>query len=226
MNLLNINFNLEYFLSRFSVIGKFLPVTLGIAIFSMLIGLLIALVIAFLLDLKITGLNKILRTYISFFRGTPLMVQLFIFYFGFPQVFPRLAQIPIYIVAVYVMSINGSAYMSETIRASINSVDKIQLESALSIGMTKYQAMKRIILPQAARIAIPPLGNTFISLVQGTAITFLLGVKEIMAVAKISASSTYKFLENYLVVGIIYWIITLVFTNLLNRLETKMNKAY
>jgi putative amino-acid transport system permease protein len=124
------------------------------------------------------------------------------------------------------MSINASAYMSETIRAAIDAVDKGQMDAAMSVGMTKKQAMIRIILPQAARIAIPPLGNTMISLIQGTAITFTLGVKEMMGQSKISAAASFRFLENFLAVGIIYWLLTLVLSYYTKSLEKEMNKGF
>lgn len=219
-------FIITYFFQRIGVVGKYLPITLSISITAMIFGLIIGTTVALLKRKNIKLLNIFLNMYISFFRGTPLIVQLFIFFFGLPQVFPSMASLTAYPASIIVLSINAGAYMSEVVRSAINSVDKGQMEAALSVGMNKSQAMIRIILPQAARIAIPPLGNTFISITQGTAITFVLGVKEMMAVAKMGSAASYRFLENFLAVGIIYWIITMIFTYLVSRLEEKLSKGY
>jgi putative amino-acid transport system permease protein len=223
---MNINFEFEYFFSRFAVIGRFLPLTLTLAFTSFLLGLIIGTTLTLLRRFEVKPLNLLINTYVSFFRGTPLLVQLFIFFYGLPQIFPSLASITAIYASVFVMSINASAYMSETIRAAIDAVDKGQMDAAMSVGMTKAQAMIRIILPQAARIAIPPLGNTMISLIQGTAITFTLGVKEMMGQAKISAAASYRFLENFLAVGIIYWLVTLIISYYNRSLEKDMNKGF
>lgn len=220
------NFDFIYFLKRFEILFKYIPVTLCLAATSAAIGLILGLLIALGRESSVKPLNKFLGVFVSFFRGTPLMVQLFLFYFGMPQLFPKLPVISAFYMSIIVMSINASAYMSETIRASINSVDKYQLEAAYSIGMNKKQAMIRIILPQAARIALPPLSNTFISIIQGTAITFTLGVKEIMAVAKVGSASSFKFIENFLAVGIIYWILTILISYASSTIEKSLNKAH
>lgn len=223
---MNDKFVISYFIDRFFVIGKYLPITLIIAIISMVFGLIIGTTVALLKKKGVKGLNGILNLYISYFRGTPLIVQLFIFFFGLPQIFPGLVSIGTFALSIIVLSLNSGAYMAEVVRSSINSVDKGQMEGALSVGMSKSQAMVRIILPQAARIAIPPLGNTFISITQGTAITFTVGIKEMMAIAKMGSAASYRFLENFLAVGFIYWIVTLVFTYLLSILENKLSKGY
>ena len=153
------------------------------------------------------------------------MVQLFIFFFGLPQVMPILSEVNALSAAVIVLSINASAYISEVVKGAIGAVDKGQYEAALSVGMSKLQAMERIILPQAFKIAVLPLGNTFISLVQGTAITFMIGLKDIMGIAKVSAASSYRFLEAYLAVGIIYWLLILIATKAINSLSYKLSKG-
>lgn len=220
------NFDFSYFLSRFGVIGRYLPLTLTIAFSAFILGIIIGTGLTLLRRSNIKILNRVIDLYVSFFRGTPLLVQLFIFFYGLPQIFPKLAVITAIYASILVMSINASAYMSEIIRAAIDAVDKGQMDAAMSVGMTKKQAMTRIILPQAARIAIPPLGNTMISLIQGTAITFTLGVKEMMGQSKISAAASFRFLENFLAAGIIYWLLTLVLSYYTKHLEKEMNKGF
>ncbi len=223
---MNINFSVEYFIGRFPEFIKFLPITLSLALISIAIGLAIGTSIALIRTYKIKILYPLSKIYVSFFRGTPLLVQLFIFYYGLPQIIPELGGVNAYTAAFLTLSVNSSAYMSEIIRAAINSVDKGQMEAALSVGMTYFQGMTKIVLPQAARIAIPSLGNTFISLMKETSLAFVLGVSEMLAAAKMGSAASYRFFENYLAVGIIYWIITILFTYIIDKLERNMSKAY
>lgn len=218
-------FDFKYFIEVFPILIKALPITLSIAIFAMAFGLVMGISITFLRKTPYTVVNKVFGTYVSFFRGTPLMVQLFLFFFGLPQIIPALSSLNAYYAALIVMSINASAYISEIMRGSIDAVDSGQMEAALSVGMTKFQAMERIVLPQALKIAVPSLGNTMVSLIQGTAITFMLGLKDIMGVSKVQAAASYRFLEAYLAVGIIYWVITWVLSKLNDRLEYRLSKG-
>lgn len=218
-------FDFKYFIEVFPILIKALPITLSIAIFAMAFGLVMGISITFLRKTPYTVVNKVFGIYVSFFRGTPLMVQLFLFFFGLPQIIPALSSLNAYYAALIVMSINASAYISEIMRGSIDAVDSGQMEAALSVGMTKFQAMERIVLPQALKIAVPSLGNTMVSLIQGTAITFMLGIKDIMGVSKVQAAASYRFLEAYLAVGIIYWVITWVFSKLNDRLEYRLSKG-
>ncbi len=127
--------------------------------------------------------------------------------------------------AIIGLGFNASAYMSETLRGAISSVDKGQIEASLSIGMTPIQSMKRIAFPQAARVALPALSNSFV-IIKGSALAFTLGVVEIMAVAQSEGASSYRFLESFTAVIIIYWIIISAFGYLQNILERRMNNVY
>lgn len=216
-------FDFKYLIKIFPVIGKALPITLSIASLAMVFGVILGTLISLIQRNSIKPIKNILKVYVSFFRGTPLMVQLFIFFFGFPQLFPGFSKFNAYTASVIVMSINASAYISEVIRSSLNSVNNGQLEAALSMGMTKIQAMEKIILPQAFRIAIPPLGNTFINLIQGTALVFMLGLKDIMGLSKMISASNYRFFETYMAVGLIYWLITTLASKGNSYLERKLN---
>lgn len=216
-------FDFKYFIEIFPVIGKALPITISIASLAMIFGVILGTIISLIQRNSISLIRKIINVYVSFFRGTPLMVQLFIFFFGFPQLFPSFSRFNAYIASVLVMSINASAYVSEVVRSALNSVDNGQLEAALSMGMTKIQAMERIVLPQAFRIAIPPLGNTFINLIQGTALVFMLGLKDIMGLSKMISASNYRFFETYMAVGVIYWIITTLASKGNSYLERKLS---
>jgi len=218
-------FDCNYLFGVLPIIIGALPVTLSISVLSMVIGLILGTLITFLRRSDKKLLRGSFDLYVSFFRGTPLMVQLFIFFFGLPQVIPILSRVNAFTASILVLSINASAYISEVVKATIDAVDKGQMEAALSIGMTRFQAMERIILPQAFRIALLPLGNTFISLIQGTSITFMIGLKDIMGISKVSAASSYRFLEAYLAVGLICWLLTLIVTKAIQVLEGKFSKG-
>ncbi len=217
--------DINYLFKVVPVIIRALPITISIAVISMIIGIIIGLLVTFLRRTPYSLINSIFDLYVSFFRGTPLMVQLFIFFFGLPQLLPILSMIEAYPAAVIVLSINASAYISEVMKSSIDAIDKGQYEAALSVGMSHLQAMERIILPQAFKVAVLPLGNTFISLVQGTSITFMIGLKDIMGVAKVSSAASYRFLESFLAVGLIYWLLTLIITKFINWSSFKLSKG-
>jgi putative amino-acid transport system permease protein len=210
----------------FPLLIKYVHITISIALLSMIIGLVLALILAVIRIYNVKILYPISKLYISFFRGTPLLVQLFLLYYGIPQVLPFFRELNAYSAAVIGLSLNGSAYMAEIIRASISSVDKGQMEASLSVGMTQWQGMRRIVFPQAARVAVPSLGNTFIDLVKGSSLAFIMGVAEILAKAQMSAAANYRFFESYLVVALIYWAIITFFNYLQKILEVRLGKAY
>ncbi len=220
------DFDVTYMMQAFPLLGKYIYLTISLSVISMIIGLSISLILVSIITYKIKGLNSLSKIYISFFRGTPLLVQLFLLYYGLPQVLPIFKNINAYTAAIIGLSMNSSAYMVETLRGSISSVDKGQMEAALSLGMSHWQGMKRIVLPQAARVAIPSLGNIFVDLVKSSSLAFTLGVAEILAQAQMSAAATYKFFENYLAVALIYWGIIIFFNYIQKILENKMNHAY
>ncbi len=218
-------FDFKYFANMIPMLIKALPITLSIGLSAMGLGLVIGTGITLLRKIDNRVLTGVIELYVSFFRGTPLMVQLFIFFFGMPQIIPELANLNAYQASIIVLTINASAYISEVVRSAIDSVDKGQMEAALSVGMSRMKAMERIILPQALKVAVPPLGNTFISLIQGTAITFMLGLQDIMGLSKMKAAASYRFLESFLAVGLIYWLLTLIATKMNKYIEFKLSKG-
>ena len=122
------------------------------------------------------------------------------------------------------MSLNTSAYMAEALRGALSSIDKGQMEASLSVGMTYMQAMRRIILPQAFRVAVPALGNSFINTVKDTALTYSIGVKEMMAVAQLEATARYRYLEAFMDILLFYWLVTSILGVLQKKLEKKLNQ--
>jgi putative amino-acid transport system permease protein len=196
------------------------------SLYGLVLSLILALGLAVVRTFKVPVLNQLAMLFISFFRGTPLLVQLFLLYYGLPRIFPVLVSMDAFTAAVIGLTFHFAAYKAETIRAAIMAVDKTQMEASLSIGMTNSQAMRRIVLPQAARIATPSLMNHFIDMIKSTSLAFTLGVTEIMAKTQMEASSSFYFFESFLAVALIYWAIVLVFTQVQVRLEHYLNKAY
>lgn len=213
------NFKPEVLVNAFVELTKALPRTLLIAFIAMTIGLILGTIIGIL---RQTKLNKMLGIWVSFFRGTPLMIQLFLFFFGLPQLFPIIGKLSAFQSAVLVMGINASAYVAESIRGALGAVDSLQSDAAYTVGLTKLQTLWYIVLPQAMKIALPSLGNTFIGVIQGTSLTFMLGISDLLGLAKMRAAQNYRFFEVYLAVGIWYWLIVMAVTFINRQIESKM----
>jgi len=219
------SFDFQYVYELLPTLFKYLGVTMEMALLGFVLALILALGLALVRVFKLPVIQHFASLFISFFRGTPLLVQLFLLYYGLPQI-SSLFLMDAFTAAVLGLSLHFAAYMAESIRASILGIDKSQMEACLSIGMTRLQAMRRVILPQASRVATPSLMNYFIDMIKSTSLAFTLGVAEIMAKAQMEASSSFKFFESFLAVAIIYWIIVLFFTRIQNVLEYQLNKAY
>lgn len=213
-------------------LAKALPMTLRLALSSMFFGLLLGLIIAIVKMNRVPVLSPIATFFVSLVRGTPVVVQLYIAYFGIPMCMKamnlnfgtsfNINKISGLVCAIAALSINESAYCSETIRAALLSVDQGQIEAANSLGMTYLQALRRIILPEAIEVALPGLGNAFISLIKGTSLAFTCAVVEITAQGKIIGGRTYRYFEVYVALAIIYWIITIVIEQILKVIERKI----
>ncbi|MEO9633188.1 MAG: amino acid ABC transporter permease [Sulfitobacter sp.] len=218
--------DLDYMLGLVPVILGYVPLTLFMAVAGMVCALILASLLAVERVAKVPVLDWFVIVFISFFRGTPLLVQLFLFYFGLPQVLSFLSDINGVTAAIMGLTLHFSAYMAESIRAAIMGVDRSQWEAAQSIGMTQGQMMWRIILPQAARIAAPTLVNYFIDMIKGTSLAFTLGVTEMMGAAQKEAAGSFLYFEAYLVVAMIYWVIVEALSQMQKRLETYLDKAF
>lgn len=215
--------NNNFFSQLFKSILSGAKITVSLSIIAMVIGLVLGTIIAIIKNLKIIGLTQIVSVYVSFFRGTPVLVQLFLLYFGLPQMFEPLKGMSAFTAAYIGLGLNAAAYISEVLRAAFESIDKGQLEACLSVGMTRVDAIRRIILPQAFRIAVPSIGNIYIDVIKGSSLAFTLGVAEILAKSQMVAASSYKFFESYIVVAIVYWIVIGIFNYLQRILERKLS---
>lgn len=216
----------EFMISAFPTLIQALPITLFMAIAAMIFAIIGGLILALITKNKIPVLHQLSKLYISFFRGVPTLVQLFLIYYGLPQLFPEMSKMTALTAAIIGLSLKNAAYLAEIFRAALNSVDDGQLEACLSVGMTKFQAYRRIILPQAIRNAIPATGNTFIGLLKETSLAFTLGVMEMFAQGKMYASGNLKYFETYLAVAIVYWVLTIIYSILQDLFERAMSKPY
>lgn len=199
-----------------------LLVTIPLTILAFTFGLMIAVFTALIQIAQIPILKTAARFYIWLIRGTPLLVQLYVIFYGLPSLGIVLDAFPS---AVFVFSINTGAYAAETIRASIESVPKGQLEASYCIGLTFSQAMRRIILPQAFRVAFPPLSNSLISLVKDTSLAANITVLEMFMTTQQIAARTYEPFALYCEVGLIYLLFSTVLTKLQAYGEQKL-KTY
>lgn len=218
-------FDPAYMLGLVPVLLSYLPVTLGMAAASMVAALALAVALAMLRVLRVPVLDGAARVFVSFFRGTPLLVQLFLFYYGLPQLLPALSAINGVTAAIMGLTLHFAAYMAESIRGAIGGVDRSQWEAAQSVGMTQGQAMRRIVLPQAARIAAPSLVNSFVDMIKSTSLAFTLGVTELMGAAQREAAGSFRYLEAFLLVAMFYWVIVEALSVVQRRLETRLGRA-
>ncbi|KQW48131.1 hypothetical protein ASC77_16325 [Nocardioides sp. Root1257] len=192
-----------------------------LTIISFVIGLALAIAAALARLSSITVLDWIARAYISVIRGTPLLVQLFIVFFGLPAIGIDLDPYP---AAILALSLNVGGYAAEVVRAAILSVPRGQYEAATVIGMDYGQSMRRIILPQAARIAVPPLGNTLLSLIKDTALASLVLVPELFREAQVTAAATTEYLPLYVMAALYFWVVCYLVSLAQGPLERRLSR--
>jgi cystine transport system permease protein len=195
--------------------------TIPLTLLSFALGLTVGLIVALIRLFGPKPLATFVRFYVWIIRGTPLLVQLFLIFYGLPSVGILLDAFP---AALIGFTLNVGAYTSEIIRAVISSVPKGQWEAAYSIGMTWPQALRRTVLPQAARTAVPPLSNTFISLVKDTSLAAAITVPELFQAAQRIVATTYEPLILYVEAALIYLALSSVLSALQERLEQRLNR--
>ncbi|KRW62118.1 cystine ABC transporter permease [Pseudomonas sp. TTU2014-080ASC] len=195
--------------------------TVVLSLGGMFFGLLLGFILAITQLYAFAPLRLLVRIYVSFFRGTPLLVQLFMIYYGLPEIGIQLEPLP---AAMIGLSLNMAAYVSEILRAAIASIDRGQWEASASIGMSRVQTLYRTILPQAARTALPPLGNSFIGLVKDTALAATIQVPELFRQAQLITARTFEIFTMYLAAALIYWLLSSLLAHLQNRLEARVNR--
>ncbi|WP_025916904.1 amino acid ABC transporter permease [Herminiimonas sp. CN] len=192
-------------------------VTVEITSASLLLGCVLGLLVGMgRLDPGKRLIYAICSTYVTFIRGTPLLVQLFLLFFGLPA-FDIL--LPAFVCGILGLGVYSGAYVSEIVRGAIQSIDKGQMEAARSLGMSSGTAMRTIILPQAVVRMIPPLGNEFIALIKNSALVSLLTIADLMHEGQKIISVSYRSLEVYLAIALVYLVLTTVTSKILQRIE-------
>ncbi|MFF2885907.1 amino acid ABC transporter permease [Paenibacillus sp. NPDC057967] len=220
------NFDLSYLIKSLPQLLSYLPITMMLSVLSMIFSVMLGIIIESMIRSRLKVVHGAANAYILFFRSTPLLVQLFLLYYGLPQIFPALSAMNAFQATVIGISLNNGAYLAEIFRAAIDSVDRGQSEAAQSVGMTRLQTFRRIVFPQAYRIALPSLGNTFLVIIKETSLGFTLGLTEMMGQAKLMAADTLKVMEAFLSVSLLYLIVALCFGKLQGLIEKKVSKPY
>ena len=211
-------------------VPKYLPfllsgavVTLELSIISMLLSLVLGLLVALGRLSGLRGLDWILRAYVEIWRDVPLIVQLLVLYFTLPEIGISL---PAFLAGIIGLSLNLGAYLSEVFRAAITAIEKGQRDAAISIGMSRSLMYRRVVLPQAFLIAVPTIGGYFISLLKDCSLVSFIAVNELLRHGTIIISQTFRTMEVYFMVAIIYFLMSFVAARAMRRLEWYLTPAY
>ena len=172
-------------------------ITIYISAFAFVISVILGAILAIIQHFHVKLLSQMARIYVSYFRGTPLLIQLFLFYYGLPMVFDVMKRCPKTFALVLCLGLNSAAYISESIRGAIESIDKGQYEASLAFGLSHYQMMTKIILPQAAVAAVPPIVNSCLDIIKMSSLGMTIGIQDIMGEAQLTAATYYKTFETY-----------------------------
>lgn len=210
---------------------KALPLTLIISIVPLFTGFFVGLIVAFIRLYEVKYLHRIAQLYVSFFRGTPLLLHIMLVYFALPMILDALAirygwsirssSIPLITFIFVAFTLNIGAFMSETIRSGIVSVGSGQLEAAYAVGMNTRQAMTRVVIPQAFMASLPNLLSKFVGLLHGSSLAFTISLQEINGTAHIVAMRNWKYLEAYIAAAVIYWVLTILAEYISGLLEKR-----
>lgn len=222
--------NFDFLLNPYTIRMLFqgLIMTLILAFLAVFIGAILAIIPALMRMSENKYLKAIATTYVEVIRGTPMLVQVLLIYqlMKLPLILFMGIDMGSFIPGLVGLVINSSAYISELMRAGILAVDQGQTEAARSLGMSKHQTMIKIIFPQAMNNIIPALGNEFVTIIKETSIFMYLGVAELMFQISIIKSNTFRVTEVYIVAGILYMLLTIPLSKLMNKLEGKLRYAY
>lgn len=208
-----------------------LPLTLELAGTSILLGAILALALALAQRLRQPLIDLPIKGFVAVFRGTPLLVQIFLIYYGFGQFRPTLQELGLwglfrepYWCAILALTLNTAAYGSEILRGAMQSVPSGQIEAAQAFGMTRLMTLRRIVLPIALRQALPSYGNEIILMVKGTSLASIVTLMEITGIAQGIISQTYRAMEVFVCAGAIYLILNFIITRTLGRLEYNLSR--
>ena len=213
------NFNFDLVVTSFPLLLLGAGVTIKITVMSVALGVLIGLFVGIARICRVKPLRFLAAVYVDFFRGTPLLVQIFLVYFALPVITGQ--RVDPFVAAIGSCGINSGAYVAEIFRAGIQSIDKGQMEAGRSLGMTWVQTMRYIIVPQAFKRVIPPLGNEFIALLKDSSLVSVIGFEELTRRGQLIIAKTYGSLEIWISVAVIYLAMTLTISRFVAYLERR-----
>ncbi|ODP27811.1 Arginine ABC transporter permease protein [Paenibacillus nuruki] len=221
-------FDMTYVFDFIPKLLAYLNITLLIVGSSILLGLIIGMLVALPRLYNVPVLKRVSQVYISFFRGTPILIQLFLIYYGLPTILQwiniDISRVAVLYFVILAYALNSGAFVSEMIRASVSAVDRGQIEAAQSIGMSGYQTFTRIILPQALAISIPLFGNLVIGNLKDTSLAFTLGVMEMTGRSQTLGTATQHFVETYIALSLIYFVISMILEQGFLWLERRLHR--
>lgn len=223
----------------FSKMTKWIPtfmegavVTIVLSLLTVIIGCAIGLLVTLMKQSRFKILHALTQIYTQVIRGTPMLLQLFIWLYGFPLIGISLPSLPFlgdiygsreFITAVVALGINSGAYIAELLRGGLESIDKGQLEAGRSLGLSKKKTMRFIIIPQAVRVILPGLGNEFITMIKESSIVSVVGVFDVMYTSNIVKAATYSVFEPLIIIAVIYFVLTFALSTFMSYVEKRMN---
>src|SRR5450830_842130 len=214
---------LDLFLTALPLLEKAVLITLGLGLSAFILGSTLGMLVALARISPFRLLRWLAFAYVSLFRGTPLLIQILLIYFGLPNYGITIDPIP---AALLALTLFSAAYLSENFRSGINAVDKGQWEAAWSMGLGYRKTLTRIILPQGLRIAIAPTGSRLIALMKDTSLASTVTVVELTRVADQMGATTFRYMDMFIIVGAIYWVINQILTILQTWLESHLSRRY
>ncbi|MCI1007492.1 MULTISPECIES: amino acid ABC transporter permease [unclassified Herbaspirillum] len=214
---------IDLFVRALPLLEKAVVVTIGLGLGSFVLGSALGMLIALARISDARPLRWLAFAYVSVFRGTPLLIQILLIYFGLPNYGITIDPIP---AALLALTLFSAAYLSENFRSGINAVDRGQWEAAWAMGMGYWKTLWRVILPQGLRIAIPPVGSRLIALMKDTSLASTVTVVELTRVADQLGATTFRYMDMFIIVGTIYWIINQLLTLLQTWLEEILSRRY
>lgn len=226
-------FDFAFFVESFFEIWKAAPLTLALTFGGFILGFVIALFCAVLIYFDVPVIKRIIQFFISFCRGTPMVLQIYLIYYALPYILQLIvnalggtidtSNIPTIILVIIALGLNRAAYLTETIRSGLVAVSKGEIEAAYTIGMTTPQVLRFIIIPQALKICIPNFSTNLINILHGSSLAFYASMLEMTGTANILAQDNWKYYETFLASGLIYWLFTILIELATYAIERKMS---
>lgn len=226
------NFDTQVMIDTIWIVMRAVPRTFGIAAIVLVLGILLGALFAWLKMNPVPIVTPLVRLFVSYMRGVPLIVHLFVMMYSLPQASSSLLSVfgvtmqphsfPSLLIVIVTFSLLEAAIESENIRGAFQSIDPRQIEAGQSIGMTRPQNLRRIIIPQVMSVAIPLFLNAFLKNIKGLSLAFTVGVVDILAQARYAAALSYRYLESYVAAALVYWLICGILQMIFNRVELKL----